>query len=673
MSEKIVPSGIRIACDTETTGLNPWKGARPFAFSFCNEEGKTGFFRGKVNPVTRGVTYPRDGYWEIKDFFADPSRSKIFFNAKFDIRMLEAIDIKVRGRIEEVGFAVHHCNSLEPSYKLKDLAKKYVDIGVDDQLAMHDSARKARREARRKEWKLSQKVEEDAWLANPKMLKRYACMDAVRTMLLWLLFEEKMEEFQVRECYDKEMDLWPCIYDMESRGVRVDRKENERQIQAHQKLIEDAHKKIQMILSVEGHEGLNIHSSKQLGEYLYGFKRIEPKIFTPKGTPSVSGEALTKIKSPLVSAILREKSSLKAISSFFRRYQDLSVPDHIVKGGWCLHPDFHQVGPATGRLSCRNPNMQNVPDAGITHTGAVPIQARMVLGPRPGYAWVHMDFKQQEIRIFAELSQEQKMVDALMNGRNIHEEATNMIYGGKNNLMGLRTLTEVFKYSIGKKSKDVFQELKKKLGGNLTHQRAAWYWINKFNFDIVEAEKALGSDATKKVAKMCSFLKIYGGGVRALAELLERPESECQEILDTYSRQFPKIERYSQERIRAARRDGYIRDVYGRRLSVSADKPYRAVNYEVQGSAASMIKDRMLAVYRWLKSPRMIKAQVDAHIILSVHDEQVLEVRKTHLTRWFLRALKRIGEDTKDRFKLPMPIDLEIAFKSWVNKMAVQI
>ena len=129
--------GKLVACDTETTGLNAWLGDKPFAFSFCNEYGGTAYFQFKVDPFTREVDYHsrQPQFIKLKKFFEDPSITKIFHNAKFDVRMLDLIGIKVKGVLHETMFLAHTIDTSLPSLKLKWLAKYFCKIDTEDETA----------------------------------------------------------------------------------------------------------------------------------------------------------------------------------------------------------------------------------------------------------------------------------------------------------------------------------------------------------------------------------------------------------------------------------------------------------------------------------------------------------------------------------------------------------
>jgi DNA polymerase I-like protein with 3'-5' exonuclease and polymerase domains len=233
-------SGRTVACDTEGTGLSPWKGDRPFGFSFCNEEGETAYVDFPVDPKTRRVLYDKRPAEKrmLVDFFQDTRVRKVFWNAKYDVRMIRfGLGIDVQGTIEEGMFAAHSCNPSEPTFALKPWAKKYAQIDDDDQERLQKAVVHLRRKAKARGWKISPDVAADYWLCmyaaellpdEPELAmeyrelcETYARLDGERTMLAWMFCSAKMDELEVRDVYDEEMRLWPAVMEMEDRGVCI--------------------------------------------------------------------------------------------------------------------------------------------------------------------------------------------------------------------------------------------------------------------------------------------------------------------------------------------------------------------------------------------------------------------------------------------------------------------
>lgn len=664
--------GNTVACDTETTGLNSWKGARPFAFSFCDTSGKEQFRRVQVNPFTRKVTYDAELLKELRAFFSS-NRTFVFYNAMFDVRMLEAIGIPVCGKIEDAMIAMHCLNSLEPSFKLKDLAKKYCGISRDDETALHADTMRARREGKEKKWNLAEELCNDAWMADPAILEKYSRLDAQRTALLWILLSQKMDEEKVREAYETEMRLWPVTYRMVSRGVRFFPDIARAQFDEWKAKLVDWRAHIQ-----KAAPGLNVQSAKQLVKFLFEKEKMPVLKYTDGGQPSVDAETLRAMRHPLALIIASVRSANKAMSSFFGRFLNLAVKsgnDSIS----VIHPNLIQVGPVTGRYACREPNLQNVADDMATRA-YMPIQARSVFGPRSGFVWVLADYSQLEIRIFAVFAQEPFMLDALAKGRDLHAECANRIWGGKGNSRAIRAavhaleldgLRDVRTPAVAEaliKLNAILRADDRKIRG--IPESIAADWMEQFNWDIVKAEASVGKKYSRPRAKNVFFAKQFGGGAPAVMRQTGCDRFEAEGIISDFDTAFPRIRQYQNELMAESATCGYVLDAYGRRITVDPDRAYCCVDYKVQGSAASLIKRRTLALDEYLRS---IRRKVEAYIVLTIHDELIIEVRKEQLKPWFLRACKRIMENHEGAFPIALPVSIKVATKFWNKQKDLKV
>lgn len=647
----MVPQPI-IAVDTECTGANYWQGARPFAFSFCTEEGKTAFVRFKVDLFSRKVIPTSEGFTDIDKLLRDPTTDKVFHNAKFDIRMLEGMGFVIRGGIHDTVYAVHCCDSKQPNYKLKRLAKTLADFPDDDEKEVKKSVIEQRKVGKKKGWLLGEKVEEDYHLADPKILESYARKDAERTMLLWLFFRKEMKRLRTWDSYQREMKLHPITYSMEKRGVRFLRKECIQEVASWEKKVEDGEAEIEREAP-----GVNINSGQQLVKYFLSqgatFQRL-----TKKGRPSVDAKSIDLLAAQgikLAKRIKEVRSSERALSTF-KQYISLAVKNKTTND-WEIHCDYQQIGPVTGRFSCRKPNMQNVSDP-LGSQGDVIFEGRKVFGPRNGYWWLHFDYSQLETVLFAEISGEKFIQNALKSGRDLHSETANRVWGGKDNPLGIEKIMSLGhsrKYSI---------EL-----------------MRSHDWDIVKAEASIGHKGSRKHAKMLLFLKIFGGHIPAAMELLGVTEEEAGGIIGDYDRAFPGVNKFIRETARLARADRFVWDLYGRRISVDPDYAYQATNYKVQGTAASLIKDRMIAVDDYLTELRnrgykmefgkdnWEVQSIDAHLLLTIHDELVIEIRKDQVYAGILRRIADIMIDHGGRLKtMDLKVKCEVSTQKWSQK-----
>jgi len=218
-----------IAVDTETTGLSPYLGDRLFAIGICyvnfinhDLECTPEYFSWPVDPKTRNVniSYLDEKYRNIKELLIDPSVTKVFHNAKFDIGMLAAAEINVKGQIHDTMIAARVCNTLEPTVGLKALAHKYLNIDMTDEVELKAAVRKARIQADKLGFLITKdkkdNISPDYWLC-PDLCKIYCQKDTIRTLKLWQFYQEAMlpQNLNVRHTYDKEIKLLPILYNME--------------------------------------------------------------------------------------------------------------------------------------------------------------------------------------------------------------------------------------------------------------------------------------------------------------------------------------------------------------------------------------------------------------------------------------------------------------------------
>lgn len=671
--------GEYVAVDTETTGLNVYKGDRPYLISFCDEEGNCAAVQWPVNPRTRGVVVNNRDLPTLCKFFRNRDRTLVFQNSLFDIPMLESVGLRWYGNFEEVMFAAGVCNNLEPSLQLKYLAKKYCDIGTDDESELKKEVIKQRRIAKKRGWKISESVEADYWLA-PQLVLVYALEDAVRTISLWInvyrdqlhqpINHHKPDEGTLQDTYDFEKRLWYVTRGMQRRGVRIFPR------LLKEETADATHRRDEAFAELErlAPEVDNFNSSKQL---LKVFERlgIDTGERTPTGKMSMAAKHLDPLSHPFVEKLMHYRAAQAALSDFFLRYADLAVPD--ADGLQVMHPSFQQVGPRTGRYSCRQPNMQNVSDANLGKS-IVPILARKPLGPRPGMLWFHLDYDQLEVRIFASVADETFMLDAIRSGRDLHTECTNLMCGGKDNPTAVTAAKHALSLD-GTVSGELSAGLVKEVidsykGSDLADDpdALAMDWLAQFNYDIVEAEKSLKKKPSRTIVKMLMFLKIFGGGLNSAKKLIkDTTEEQLRQFLKHYDEVFPRIPAYMKQLSKQAERDGYIVNAYNKRLMIDPDKSYKCVNYMVQGSAASLLKDRMVACADYCAA-RLRPKGIEAHLLLTIHDELVFEVCMD-FPWWALRELKELMEDNEGRFQVETTVSVEVTDTNWSQKKAYNL
>ncbi|MDX1499059.1 MAG: DNA polymerase I [Woeseiaceae bacterium] len=391
----------------------------------------------------------------------------------------------------------------------------------------------------------------------------YAAEDADITLQLHEKLHAELVKIEpLMKVYEEiEQPLVPVLLAMEEHGVLVDR-----DMLAGQS--GELEKKMQA-LEKEAHElaggPFNLGSPKQLQEIL--FDKLELPVIrkTPKGQPSTAEDVLVELAQqfdlPRVIIDYRSVSKLKST------YTD-KLPLQIDARTGRIHTSYHQAVAATGRLSSTDPNLQNIPIR--TPEGRRIRQA--FVAPR-GRRLVAADYSQIELRIMAHLSDDDGLKAAFAGDLDVHRA----------------TAAEVFEVDLGDVTAD-----------------------------------------QRRSAKAINFGLMYGMSAFGLAKQLGIPRGQAQDYVDLYFERYPGVKSYMDGIREQAREAGFVETVFGRRLYLpeirsrnAARRQYAersAINAPMQGTAADIIKQAMIATHAWLA-----ESSLDALMIMQVHDELVFE------------------------------------------------
>ena len=315
-------------------------------------------------------------------------------------------------------------------------------------------------------------------------------------------------------------------------------------------------------------EEFNLSSPKQLQTILFEKLNLPVVKKTPGGAPSTNEEVLEELAdNHELPRVILEHRSLSKLKTTYTDKLPLMVDPKTRR----VHTSYHQAVTATGRLSSRDPNLQNIPVR--TDEGR---RIRQAFIARDGYCIMAADYSQIELRIMAHLSQDKGLLKAFAEGKDIHRA----------------TAAEVFGVPL----------------------------------DEVTADQ-------RRSAKAINFGLIYGMSAFGLARQLGIPRGEAQRYMDLYFERYPGVLEYMARTREHAAEKGYVETLEGRRLwlpEINSRNGMRrkaaereAINAPMQGTAADIIKKAMIAVDDWLQ-----KENIDALMIMQVHDELVFEVRK---------------------------------------------
>lgn len=404
--------------------------------------------------------------------------------------------------------------------------------------------------------------------------------------------------------HDVEMRLLPVLAEMEARGIRVDKSRLE---QLGVELDRNLDQLRAAIYEAAG-EPFNINSPQQLGQILFerlGLPTLK-KTKTGYSTDADTLETLAPLH-PVVAKILEYRQLTKVKGT----YIDGLIP--LIDADGRVHTTFHQTVAATGRLSSSDPNLQNIPVR-------LPVgrRVRETFVPSPGRVFLAADYSQIELRMLAHLSGDQHLIDAFLEGEDIHR----------------RTASEIF---------------------NIPWESVDATWRGR--------------------AKAVNFGIIYGISDFGLARDTGVSRAEAGEYIQRYFARYPGLKSYFDQILEGARQNGYVATILNRRRPLPdinhknrARRQYAertAVNTVIQGSAADLIKLAMIAIDRETAQKRLKSA-----MILQVHDELIwdaIEAEKAALSRMAHRCMT-----TALDLSVPLVVELKHG-STWENLKPLEV
>jgi len=429
-------------------------------------------------------------------------------------------------------------------------------------------------------------------------VKEYCCEDVDYTLRLKERFANEISSQGLSRVFETiEMPLLPVLVDMERHGIYLD-------VEELQKMAKELNAHIhtlQQEIFHETKEEFNLNSPKQLGHILYEKMGISPPI--KKGAPkhSTSADILEELqeKHPICTQILLYRGLEKLRSTYVE-----SLPLQILPTTGRIHCTFNQSVTATGRLSCQDPNLQNIPIR--SEEGR---KIRCAFKPAPSCSFLAADYSQIELRILAHLSQDPALMEAFIRGGDVHRLTASLV------------------------------------------------------FAVPEEEV---SKEMRHLAKAVNFGILYGQQSFGLSQQLGIPFQEASKFINTYFERYPKVKSFLEECKEHARKTGYAQtftgrkrllvDIHSKNPALKAAAERLAVNTPIQGAQADIIKLAMIEIHKQLATTSF------GDMILQIHDELVFEVPDSHLA-----TVKKIVVDIMENIvKLSVPLTVDVAIgKNW--------
>lgn len=567
--------------DTETTGTDA---------NLCELVGLS--FSIKINegyyvPVPADQTETSAIVNEFRAVLENGKIMKVGQNLKFDILVLKWYDVNLQGVLFDTMMA-HYLIDPDTRHNMDLLSENYLGYTPVSITSLIGSKGK------------NQGTMRDAGL---EKIKEYAAEDADITLQLKEVFEPILKSVEAEKlAHGMEFPLIYVLAGMEFEGVKINR-ETLKESSAH---LENDLAQLEKTVHEKAGVKFNISSPKQLGEVLFEKLMLDPKAKKTKTGQYQTGEDVLLLLANK-SDIVRDILDFRQLQKLKSTYVD-ALPLMINPKTGRVHTSYNQAVAATGRLSSNNPNLQNIPIR--TERGR---EVRKAFIPRDeNHLLLSADYSQIELRLIAEISKDENMMDAFFKGIDIHTATAAKVYG--------HAIEEV-------------------------------------------------TATERRNAKAVNFGIIYGQSAFGLSQSLNISRKEATEIIEQYFNQYPGIKQYMGNTMDFARENGYVETLLGRRRYLrdinSANPTVRgyaernAINAPIQGSAADMIKIAMINIHH-----ELINKKLDARMTMQVHDELVFDVPKNEVEI----IMPLVKEHMQNALKTTVPIVVETgAGSNWLE------
>jgi len=494
---------------------------------------------------------------EFRGVFENDAIEKVGHNLKDTATILRWHGIQLRGKLFDPGLA-HSMKEPESRHSLDDLARSYLGVAPAGQ-------------------PMSGSEEADI------------------TLQLSRAIRPDIESKGVGEvCYDVECPLIPALVEMEYHGIRIDTAA----LVKYSRQLDGEIEQLRLAIFEAAGKEFNIESPKQLATVLYEDLKLAEK---PKKTDT--GQFTTRETELLRLAgqhkIVRDVLDYRNSVKLKRVYVD-QLPQYVNPATGRLHTHYSQTWTVTGRMQSNDPNLQTIP---IRKERGREIRAAFV--PRDeDYLLLSADYSQIELRIMAELSGDESMMEAFTSGTDIHTV----------------TAAKVFKVETA----DVTREMRDK-------------------------------------AKAVNFGIIYGISAFGLQQRLNISRDEARSLISNYFEKYPRVRTYIDDTVAVARKDGFVktrtgrlrflRDINSRNMTLRNAAERLAMNSPIQGTAADMLKLAMIRVHRALQD-----GNFRTKMLLTVHDEMVFDMHRSERDA----VIPVIEECMKSALPMKVPIVVEV-------------
>ncbi len=565
-----------VAFDIETDSIDEMQ-AVPVGFSIAWEPRKACYIPIKAGGAEQLPA--ADVHQRLKDFLEDETIGIIGQNFKYDYKVLRRWGIKVANVAFDTMIAAWLLDATAQSYSMDRLAARYLDYTT---IKYNDIVPRG-------------SLFPDVAL---EQASEYAAEDADITFRLHLLFSRMLEERELETLFhETEMPLLTVLAEMELHGMLLEGSQlADYAVELRSRLDEITRE----IYDLCGHE-FNINSTRQLQEVLFSERGLQPVKKTKTGY-STNIAVLEELsgQDPVPRLILEHRSLEKLRNTYVEALPGMINPDT-----GRLHTTLIQTGTATGRLSSKNPNLQNIP---VRSADGRRIRSAFI--PREGSTLLSADYSQIELVVLAHFSGDPGLLDAFRSGVDVHTYTGSLIFG--------------------------------------------------VPMEAVTADQ-------RRIAKTINFGVMYGMSAFRLSNELNIPRSDAARFIDAYFQRYAGVRNFIDRLIEQVGEEGRATTLLGHQRAIPAIRSRNrnermgaeriAVNTPIQGTAADIIKRAMLDIDREIRSQNLA-----SRMVLQVHDELIFEVPLEEVDT--MRGLVRRVMEHAVELQLPLRVSIETG-ASW--------
>ncbi len=571
-----------ISFDTETTGIDANQ-AELVGISFSIEPNKAYYI-----PIDEDQKKAQIQIDQFKSILENPTKKFIGQNIKYDMLMMSWYGVQMPTPFFDTMIA-HYLLEPDQRHKLDYLSEAYLNykmVPIEDLIGKKGITQGSMRNVGLEE------------------IKEYAGEDADVTLQLCSILSKDIENENLKDLINNiELPLVKVLKDIEFEGVRIDPDF----LRNYSKVLEDQIRKSEKAIYEKCGTRFNIASPKQVGEVLFEKLKL-PYRWKKTGSNqfSTDDEKLTELAKDF--EVVNDIQEYRKLAKLKSTYVD-SLPLMVNPKTGRVHSSFNQARAATGRLSSENPNLQNIP---IKNEAGREIRKAFV--PRnEDHIIVSADYSQIELRLIAEISNEEAMLDAFIKNQDIHRATAAKVYG--------------------------------------------------VPYDDVNSDQ-------RRNAKTVNFSILYGAGATNISRQLGIKQSEAKELIENYFNQYKGLRKYMNETVESARSKGYVmtymgrkrvlRDIDSKNSLIRSNAERIAINTPIQGTAADLIKMAMIKIHS-----RLFNEGLQSKMILQVHDELVFDVLKSEKAKVEELVLYEMKHAIPN---LKVPIDVGIGHgENWLE------